>query len=392
MHQHAPNPVARASNEVGDIARRWGDELRKCDILRSEELRALAALAACRTPLLGGHLDVCQACGFERPAYNSCRNRHCPKCQSLRQARWAETRQARVLPTHYFHVVFTLPAPLRPIALRHRVVIFDLLFAAASRTLLELGANTERLGAQLGITAVLHTWNQKIEFHPHLHCIVTGGGLGADGETWTSAPERFLFPVLVMGALFRGKLLALLREAIDEGRIDLHGEDSKALFDKLYRTQWVVYCKRPFGGPEQVIRYLSRYVHRVGISNQRIASVVDDQVVFRTKSGQPVTLAPLEFLRRLLQHVLPDRFVKIRHYGLHASSNATTRLERARELLSDAPASSPATVGNPRSWIELLLELTGIDVRLCSRCGADALQHLPLTGGRCPGPAAFDTS
>ena len=388
MHQHAPNPVARASNEVGDIARRWGDELRKCDILRSEELRALAALAACRTPFLGGHLDICQACGFERPAYNSCRNRHCPKCQSLRQARWAETR----LPTHYFHVVFTLPAPLRPIALRHRAVIFDLLFAAASRTLLELGANTERLGAQLGITAVLHTWNQKIEFHPHLHCIATGGGLTADGGKWSSAPKRFLFPVLVMGALFRGKLLALLHEAIDEGRIDLRGEDPKALFDKLYRTRWVVYCKRPFGGPEQVIRYLSRYVHRVGISNQRIASVDDNQVVFRTKSGQPVTLAPLEFLRRLLQHVLPDRFVKIRHYGLHASGNATTRLERARELLSSACTSTAAVIGKPRSWIELLIELTGVDVRLCSRCGADALQHLPLAGGHCGSPNAFDTS
>ena len=382
MHEHALGPVARAGNEVGDIARRWGDELRKRRVLRSEELRALAAFATCRTPLLGGHLDVCRAGGFERPAYNSCRNRHCGKCQSLRQARWAEARQTRVLPTHYFHVVFTLPAPLRPLALRHRAVIFDLLFATASRTLLELGANTERLGAQLGITAVLHTWNQKIEFHPHLHCIVTGGGLTADGGKWRSAHKRFLFPVHVMGALFRGKLLALLSEAIDDGRIQLRGQDCKALFDKLYRTQWIVYCKRPFGGPEQVIRYLSRYVHRVGISNHRIVSVDDNQVVFRTKSGKPVTLDPLEFLRQLLQHVLPDQFVKIRHYSL----------ERARELLSDTLSSTASPVGNPRSWIELLLELTGLDVRLCSRCGANALQHLPLAARPSRSPNAFDTS
>lgn len=319
--------------------------------MRSEELRALSALAACRTATLGGQLDVCRACGFSRPAYNSCHLRHCPRCQSLRQARWTEARRARVLPTHYFHVVFTLPAPLRSLTLRHRSVIFDLLFTAASQTLLTLANDPAYLGAEPGLTTVLHTWTRELAWHPHLHCIVTGGGLTEDGAHWKGAPKKFLFPVHVLGALFRGKFLAALARAMDRGAIPLREPERARLFDELYRTRWVVYCKRPFGGPDQVIRYLGRYTHRVGISNGRLVDVGADHVLFRTKSGRTCTLEPLEFLRRLLQHVLPDRFVKIRHCGLHASSNVPTRLERARALLGCAPTPSTAV----SQWQEMLL-------------------------------------
>jgi len=393
MHAHATGSAARAGAEVGDIARRWGDELRAGRPLRSEELRALSDFAACRTPSLGGHLDVCEACDFSRPAYNSCRNRHCPKCQSLRQARWTEARRARVLPTHYFHVVFTLPAQLRPTARRHRAAIFDMLFAAASATLLELGADPERLGAQLGITAVLHTWTRELGWHPHLHCIVTGGGLRTDGLAWKSAAKRFLFPVLVMGKLFRGKFLDALAIAIDNGIVGLAGKDRSRLFAELYRISWVVYAKRPFGGPDQVIRYLGRYTHRVGISNSRIIAVDDDQVVFDTKGGKSVAIAPTEFLGRLLDHVLPSRFVKIRHYGLHASSNAKTRLERARDLLTPlgAPPAADVTPA-PQTGADLLLALTGVDVRVCPRCGVDAIVGKPLPVRDGSSPTVFDTS
>jgi hypothetical protein len=288
--------------------------------------------------------------------------------------------------------VFTLPAPLRPLVRRHRAVLFDLLFAAASRTLLELGASAKHLGAQLGITAVLHTWNRELAWHPHLHCIVTGGGLTADGSAWRSARAEFLFPVFVMAALFRGKFLALLKRAIDEQDVSLGDEARNDLFDRLYRVRWIAFCKRPFGGPDQVIRYLSRYTHRVGISNHRLIAVDDDRVLFRTKDGKSVALPPLEFLRRLVQHVLPDRFVKIRHYGLHASSNVSTKLERAQTLLGGAlpPAHTTTRVGH--TWVELLLELTGIDVRVCRRCGARAVVTVPLLGSAPSGGGGFDTS
>ncbi len=390
MHDHAQPGTARAGPEVGDIVRRFGRELRRSTTLRREELRALSDFGACRTPALGGHLDVCASCGLERPAYNSCRNRHCPKCQSLRQAQWTEARQERVLPTHYFHVVFTLPSELRPLALRYRAEIFDMLFAAASQTLLGLGADRSRLGAQLGITAVLHTWTRDLRWHPHLHCVVTGGGLAADGGSWKSAPKKFLFPVLVMGALFRGKFLGLLADAIDAGRVAITSDDRRRLFDQLYRTRWVVYAKRPFGGPEQVIRYLGRYTHRVGISNARLVSADDASVVFRTKAGKVVELEPIEFLRRLLQHVLPHRFVKIRHYGLHASGNVTTRLTRAREILSCAGAVTHTPPS--RNAIELLVALTGIDLRVCRRCGADGIVRRPIGGDPHGAVATNDTS
>lgn len=378
LHAHGPDGHARDQPEVAEVVRRWGQAYRQAHHLSPEQARVLEDLASCRTAALGGHLEICQDCGYSRPAFNSCRNRHCPKCQNLSQARWVEARQARILPTHYFHVVFTLPAPLRPVALRNREQIFNLLLASAANTLLELGRDPKRLGAQLGITAVLHTWSRSLHWHPHAHCIVTGGGLDICNDQWIPARRKFLFPVKVMGSLFRGKMLAGLGEAIDRGDVDLGGIDRWSLFDTLYRTSWVVYAKRPFGGAEQVVRYLGQYTHRVGISNRRLVSIDERGICFRTKDGKQVTVAPLEFLRRFLLHVLPEGFVKIRHYGLLASGNVATRLVRAGALLAAPAVRAPDTAPAPKTWAELLLALTGLDVALCPRCQNRTMTRVPL--------------
>ncbi|MFI5327901.1 MAG: IS91 family transposase, partial [Candidatus Rokuibacteriota bacterium] len=314
--------------------RAHGEAYRLAHVLAPAERKAFDAILACRTARLGGHLDVCDACGHAAPSYNSCRNRHCPKCQSLRQARWIEARKERLLPVHYFHVVFTMPAQLRGLARRNPVALYDLLFAAASRTLLALGADPARLGGTLGITAVLHTWTRALALHPHLHCIVTGGGLAPGGAAWVSARRKHLFPVRVLSRLYRGKFLAALSDAYAAGELDLSGSAApladpaafSRLKDTLYRTEWVVYAKRPFGGAAQVFSYLGRYTHRVGISNQRLRALDAGGVHFATKSGQAITLAPAEFIRRFLLHILPAHFVKIRHYGVLAAGNVHTKL------------------------------------------------------------------
>jgi hypothetical protein len=331
---------------------------------------------------------VCDSCGYTEIAYNSCRNRHCPKCQNLSQARWIEQRMARVLPTHSFHVVFTLPSELRGVAMANRDAVFDLLFACAAETLLELGRDPKRLGAELGITSVLHTWTRDLRFHPHVHCIVTGGGLSLDGERWVPTRPAFLFPVHVIGALFRGKFLARLDRAYDRGELRLEGPAAQLadrsrfdrLRDKLYKKRWVVYAKPPFGGPEQVFRYLGRYTHRVGLSNRRLVSFDEHRVTFRTHGERTVTTSPLEFLRRFVLHVLPKGFVKIRHHGLMAASNVSTRLAVARRLLDCGPTGE-ASLKSPLllpHFGEILLALTGIDIRLCPRCGVGTMLRHPL--------------
>jgi len=354
-------------------------------VLRPEERAALRAIAQCRTAVLGGHLDVCTACGHEQPSYNSCRNRHCPKCQSLAQARWVDSRLERLLPVHYFHVVFTLPAELRAVARRSREEVFDMLFASASATLLALARDPKRLGAELGVTMVLHTWTRELLWHPHVHAIVTGGGLSDDGTRFVRARRRFLFPVRVMGALFRGKMLAALERAHARGHVDLGDIDLHALRVK----PWVVYAKRPFGGPEHVLRYLGRYTHRVGISNQRLLACDERGVTFRTRDGKCVTVAPQELLARFVQHVLPARFVKIRHYGLHAASHATTRLAVARQRLAPH-ATHPPRHQRADDVAALLLRLTGIDLSVCRVCLSPALVRtaLPDPRGRAPPRAA----
>ena len=361
-------------------------------------------IEACRTPVLGGRADVCDRCEFQGVVYNSCRNRHCPTCQNLSQARWIEGRMQRLLPTDYFHVVFTVPDDLlNGLVLRNRELFFDLLFAAASKTLLELGADPKRLGAQLGATLVLHTWTRELKFHAHIHCIVTGGGLHADGARWLNAHNQgYLFPVEVLAKLFRGKLMAALAGAYEAGHLDLAGACAELanprafarLKDKLYKTKWHAYAKEPFAGPEQVFQYLGRYTHKVGISNQRLLALTDDGVHFSTKDKATLMLTPDVFIHRFLQHVLPPGFVKIRHYGLLASSNATTRLEVARRLLEAMQPGLGAAIGLvaavllaansqapselPEDWRALLERLTGIDLSRCPSCGLGTLRSHPL--------------
>lgn len=339
----------------------------------------LSDIERCRTAALGGHLDVCRSCGHEHPAYNSCRNRHCPKCQALRQEQWIAARGERLLPVRHFHVVFTMPSELRPLAKALPRVVFDALFAAASATLLDLG--TSRLGATLGVTMVLHTWTRDLRYHPHVHAIVTAGGLERGGARWIRTGRNYLFPVSMMGTVFRGKMLDALHHLHRQGQLAAFDElrDPEA-FDRLMahlaRTRWVVYAKKPFRRADHVLRYLGRYTHRVAISNGRFISVTDDAVTFHTKGGIRATLGPVEFLRRFVQHVLPGGFHKIRHFGLYAGAAVPDALPAARALLVPSASATPPRVAPP-TWRERLRALTGRDVDRCRACGG-LVDHLPL--------------
>lgn len=340
--------------EVADILRAHGAAYRAAHPVSPEQAAVMRHLTACRTAALGGHVDTCARCGFVQISYNSCRDRHCPKCQASAREQWIEARLDRVLPVEHFHVVFTLPEDLKPLVLRNQAALYGLLFTAASRTLLDLAADPKRLGAQAGLTAVLHTWGQNLLFHPHLHCVVTAGGLSADGSRWVPARQDYLFPVQVMGRLFRGKFLAGLQALYAEGRLAFSGSTAgladppafAALRDCLYRQDWVVYAKPPFGGTEQVFRYLGRYSHRVAIANSRLVALQDGVVAFRWKDYRDgnrwkvMRLAAEEFIRRFLLHVLPKRFVRIRHYGLLAGRNVHGPLQQARRLLELAEPAS----------------------------------------------------
>lgn len=372
--------------EVADIFRTYGHSYLESHTSTPEQRAVMRAIEQCRTSALGGHLDVCDSCGYQKPSYNSCRDRHCPKCQALAQARWLEGRRDRILPTDYFHVVFTLPAELRPLAMKNRSLVYEALFQAASATLRDLSQDPKRLGAQIGWTAVLHTWTRDLRFHPHLHCIVTGGGLSSDSQRWVSAPRSYLFPVKVLGRLFRGKLMAALNRARDEQRLDMpHSLAPPLAFERLckalFAKNWVVYAKRPFADAEQVYSYLGRYTHRVGISNQRILSVTDGSVTIATRGGATATMAPHEFIRRFLNHVLPKAFRKIRHYGLLASSNVNTKLPTARRLL----APSASSEAEPRhhipldsDWKDLFEALSGVDLRTCPACQRGRLSRVKI--------------
>lgn len=392
MHCAASPSPRRPRLELADIVREHGDALRRSHALSPTQAAVLRAIELCRTAALGGHLDVCDHCGYQAPSYNSCRNRHCPKCQGLAQAKWIAEREDRILPVRHFHVVFTVPRELHALMRYRSDLLFDALFASASGALLELGRDPKHLGADLGITAVLHTWTRELLFHPHVHCIVTGGGLSLDGARWVSTPRKFLFPVKVLGALLRGKLLDALRRAYARG--DFAGfedfRDPQAfdrLMQKLARKHWVVYAKRAFGGPQHVFRYLGRYTHRVGIANSRLVEMTDAGVTFRTKNGKAISLPPVEFLHRFLAHVLPPRFNKIRHYGLLAPANVPTKLARARELLS---ATEPVTLASP-SAAQTLAELLAAP-RICPVCRIGILRPRPLPSGSAPPPPVFDSS
>jgi hypothetical protein len=349
--------MPRPDLEVADIFRDHGAAWRVANHghVSLGQLKVMSAIERCRTATLGGHVARCEnsACGHTLIAFNSCRNRHCPKCQGAASRKWLAEREAELLPVPYFHVVYTLPSQLRDVAYQNKAVVYGLLMKASAETTLQIAADPKHLGARIGITAVLHTWGSAMIHHPHVHMIVPGGGLSEDGSKWVSAKPDFLVHVNLLSALFRGKFLALLTQAHREGRLKFLGrlagladkKTFKRLVGPLYRIDWHVYCKDPFGGPEQVLRYLSRYTHRVAISNRRLVAADDGGVSFRWKDykidgpdrWKTMTLHPHEFIRRFLLHVLPKGFHRIRHYGLFANGNRTEAIARARELLAVSP-------------------------------------------------------
>jgi hypothetical protein len=389
--------MTRPALEVAQIFRHHGPDYRKNHRLSRQQHQAMRDIEQCRTACLGGHLDVCsQDCGYLAISYNSCRNRHCPKCQSLKQAKWLAARRERLLPTHYFHLVVTLPHDLQVLTRGNPELVYNLLFEAASRALLQLARGYERLRAQIGFTAVLHTWDQDLNWHPHLHLVVTGGGLSLDGDRWIAARNSFLLPVRALPKIIRGKFLEALEKAWHEGklRIWVPPVQCQRFLRKLRRKKWVVYAKEAFGGSHQAYHYLSRYTHRVAIANQRLVSLAAGKVTFQARDnhrpGQKrlVTLTAPEFIRRFLRHVLPPRFVKIRHYGLMAPANAKTKLEKARALLTlQAPGATAApqslkldTPSETKTWQDLLRALTGIDLTVCPNCGQGRIIRTRLTG------------
>jgi len=345
-----------AGLEVADVFRRHGEAYRRAHDahLGRVERRVMSAIELCRTAALGGHTEACAECGLVRCAYNSCRNRHCPKCQGQARAEWLAARQAELLPVPYFHVVFTLPAPVAEIAFHNKATVYAILFRTAAETLRTIASDPKHLGAEIGFLAVLHTWGQNLHHHPHVHCVVPGGGLSLDHTRWVACRPGFFLPVRVLSRLFRRRFLDELRTAFTAGELGFFGElaalAEPAAFTRrlreLRRVEWVVYAKPPFGGPAQVLAYLGRYTHRVAIANSRLVSLANAEVAFRWKDYRHhrktklMTLAADEFIRRFLLHTLPDGFHRIRHYGFLANRQRAAKLALCRRLL-DAPSQEP---------------------------------------------------
>ncbi len=343
--------MPRERLEVADIFRAHGPAWRRARAGRLSlgQLKVMSAIERCRTAELGGHVAVCQDCAHTVIAYNSCRNRHCPKCQGAAAKDWLAARQAELLPVEYYHVVFTLPAPIADIAYQNKAAVYGILFKAAAEALIAIAADPKHLGARIGLTAVLHTWGSALTHHPHLHCVVPGGGISLDGERWISCRPGFFLPVRVLSRLFRRLFLEKLVAAHEAGRLHFFGDLRHLADDRnfaghlrpLRKIEWVVYAKRPFAGPEAVLVYLSRYTHRVAISNSRLITLDDNGVTFKWKDYRTqgreryktMSLSITEFIRRFLVHVLPQGFHRIRHYGLFANGGRTRNIDRARELL-----------------------------------------------------------
>jgi hypothetical protein len=368
---------------VADVFRRYGEAYRQEHgaSLCTAQRRVLTAIEACRTAVLGGHLEQCDHCGHRRNAYNSCSNRHCPKCQSFARFKWLQDRQSELLNTQYFHVVFTLPQQIATIAYQNKRELYGILFRATSQTLLTIAADPKHLGAEIGFFAVLHTWGQNLLHHPHLHCVVTGGGLSPDGTQWIFCRDGFFLPVGVLSRLFRRLFLEYLLKAFDAGKLEFFSSleslrDRCSFLDYLApsrEAEWVVYAKRPFAGPEQVLDYVGRYTHRVAISNNRLLDIAEDKVTFRYKDyrqeaqQKTMTVEAEEFIRRFLLHVLPEGFQRIRYYGFLANRYREEKLARCRELL-DMPAPEQPALEGAKDYRERYEELIGPLLGECPVC------------------------
>jgi len=368
--------AARRGVELADIFRAYGQSYRRDHPLPVSHLKVMRAVERCRTAALGGHLEQCDSCGFERPAYNSCRNRHCPKCQSLAKLKWLDKQKSELLPVGYFHLVFTLPHELNALILTNKKMLLSHLFKAVGETLVDFGRT--RLGGQIGFITVLHTWDQTLLDHFHLHCLVPAGALSFDQKRWSPARKNFLFPVTALSIVFRGKFLDLLKNAFATNKLLFVGQSAclanpvafKLLINALRKKPWIVYAKKPFGSPVQVLDYLGRYTHRVALSNERILSAHNGVVTFsyRDRKNQnrkkTMTLDAHEFIRRFLLHVIPKGLMRVRHFGFLAN-RSKQRLSTCRQLLGLLPALPKPP---QRSTHELMLALTGIDLTRCPRC------------------------
>jgi hypothetical protein len=401
MTAAAPAPASRPRWEVADVFRLHGEAYRQAQPLSLHHQRVMHAIEVCRTAALGGHLEQCTACAYQRPVYNSCRNRNCPKCQALTKAKWLHDRCRELLPVGYFHNVFTLPHELNRLVLFNPVALYNLLFDSVAHTLQQFAAAPQYgLGGQLGFSAVLHTWDQKLQQHIHLHCVIAGGALAFDRQRWCPARPHYLFPVRELSRVFRAKFVAGLQQLFTAAKLRFPGSPSAAqtqerfreLCQRLRAKDWVVFSKKPFAGPEQVLAYLGRYTHRIAIANHRLQNLADGQVTFDyrdRKDGNQVkqlTVPAAEFIRRFLLHVVPPGFCRIRHFGFLANRGKREALQRCRELLG-VPQTSP------RSWpsavAEQLLLLTGIDVTQCPQCGQQrCMVTVRLLPERPAGPAA----
>jgi hypothetical protein len=352
--------MSRPPLEVADLIRTAGATFieRNRKWISWKHVKVLLAIARCRTAALGGHLDECTRCGHRATiSYNSCRNRHCPKCQTAAREQWIAARQRELLPTRYVHVVFTLPHRLAPLALQNKKVLYDLLFRASAETLLEVARDPRHLGAEIGFFTVLHTWSQKLRLHPHVHCVIPAGGLSLDHSHWVKSRDRFFLSIKLLRRVFRGKFVAALQQAFREGRLVFHGDLTllaqpkifAAWLRPLFRKDWVVYAKPPFGGPQYVLQYLGRYTHRVAISNHRLVSLIEEQVTFRWRDSahnneqRLMTLSLDEFLRRFLLHLLPKGFMRIRNFGFLANRRRATTLPLCFQLLGSAPQTEQGT-------------------------------------------------
>ena len=378
--RHAHRPARAAPRlALGPIARDHAESVRASARLSAGQDAVLRAVERCRTGALGGHVEVCEACGHREPRFHSCRNRHCPTCQAIEQHRWLEKRRERLLETPYFHCVFTVPDALRALFQAHPRLMFDTFFDSVRHTLLTFARDPAHLGALPAITAVLHTWTRELLFHPHIHAIVSAGGWSEPANAWVPSHRRFLFPVKAMAKVLRGTMREAILAAAQRGELVLDATTEPLVRRALFESRWIVYAKPPFGSVDDVFAYLGRYTHRVGISNGRLLDYDGSTVSFATKFGTSISLDAGEFLRRFLRHTLPSRFHKIRHFGLASSSHIRLgTLERARTALAPhRPPPAPAT-RPPATTAELLLALTGFDLRRCGHCGEQALLAAPL--------------